>query len=129
MEYSFLVRLKNHSVQSHVELSNKIGTNNIGGKGGYNVTDPFVFLENCNCLEKLKNPPILENLKLCVSHGCRFQSTSARVVLGSITKTPDPSLTEGNRPSYKSSITCNNNSKFTHHQGRFGPKRPNDKKL
>ena len=39
------------------------------------------------------------------------------------------SLTKGNRPSYKSSITCNNNSKFTHHQGRFGPERPNDKKL
>lgn len=54
MEYSFLVRLKNHSVQSHVELSNKIGTNNIGGKGGYNVTDPFAFWKTAIALKNLK---------------------------------------------------------------------------
>jgi len=60
LEYSFLLRLKNHSVQSHRETSNKIilvkvqsqksRTKKIHVK--YDLTD--LFLVNCKCLSKLK---------------------------------------------------------------------------
>jgi len=108
MEYSFLVRLKNHSVQSHVELSNKIDIYRLARDGPNIITDPFVFgkLQLIAC----QNFLILENLKLCVWWWCLFESTS---VCGPQFNNRNLSLTKGNRPSYKSSITCNNNSKLS----------------
>jgi len=90
---SGVFRLKNHSVQSHIELLNEISTNDIAGKGRWtkygekNIIDFFWRKKTAIAHKTLKSSDFG---KLCC-----FESTSARVVLNSITtKTWDPFLTE-----------------------------------
>ena len=87
---SGVFRLKNHSVQSHIELSNEISTNDILGKGRWTKYDEKTSSIFCWRRKKLQLLMKTDFGKLCC-----FESTSAGVVLNSITtKTWDPSLTE-----------------------------------